>query len=141
MARKKKSGDTAIARRIGAAMATRALTMRELSERAGVPYGSLQNYLLEKNNVPAPTIGKIAEALGVSTDWLILGKPSAFDRVLFVELLPLISSLLQEAKGKLSEEEIAQIFLDEYTRRHLRNYSEPPLHWHILERVRNDRHE
>src|SRR3546814_3512616 len=51
----------------------------DLSKEAGIPYGTLQGYLLERHPMPAEALGKIAEILDVSADWLISGKPARLD--------------------------------------------------------------
>src|SRR3546814_3511917 len=53
--------------------------MKGLSKEAGIPYGTLQGYLLERHPMPAEALGKIAEILDVSGDWLISGKPARLD--------------------------------------------------------------
>src|SRR3546814_6185854 len=62
---------SSMAGRIRAAMATHRVTMKGLSKEAGIPYGTLQGYLLERHPMPAEALGKIAEILDVSADWLI----------------------------------------------------------------------
>lgn len=115
---KPKGGDFGVLLRIRNAMAQRGLTMRELADCSGVPYGTLQNYLLGKHNIPAPTLGKIAIALDVSADWLILGRPAHVDAEILAELLHFLETLLNRTSEKLSQREIAQIFIDEYQHRY-----------------------
>ena len=57
-----------IAQRIRDAMTLRGLSIRELSNRAKIPYPSLQRYLAAKHDIPSPTLARIAQALGVSCE-------------------------------------------------------------------------
>lgn len=64
------------ARRVKAKAAERALSMRELAKVAGVGPQTLTGYL-SRGKVPyANTLSKMAEALGVTMDWLWSGKGS-----------------------------------------------------------------
>src|SRR3546814_12944276 len=67
---------SSMAGRIRAAMATHRVTMKGLSKEAGIPYGTLQGYLLERHPLPAEPLGKIAAILDVLADRLPSGQPA-----------------------------------------------------------------
>lgn len=53
--------------------AARGLTVRDVSERTGLPYRSLQNYLSGRSDMPSATLLRIADLCSVSTDYLLKG--------------------------------------------------------------------
>lgn len=68
---KRRSDKTSMAYRLGLAMATRKIDGTTLSARSGVSQSGISTYLNSKAEPTRRTAGKLAEALGVSTDWLL----------------------------------------------------------------------
>lgn len=53
------------------------MIVKELAEKSGVPKGTIDHYLAEKNTEPiADNAVKIAQALGVSVEYLVTGNVS-----------------------------------------------------------------
>lgn len=53
------------------------ILVKELAEKSGVPKGTIDHYLAEKNTAPiAENAVKIAQALNVSVEYLVTGKTS-----------------------------------------------------------------
>lgn len=51
------------------------IKVKELSEMTGIPKGTIDHYLAEKNTLPlADSAVKIAQALGVTTEYLVTGQ-------------------------------------------------------------------
>ena len=54
------------------------MLVKELAKKSGVPKGTIDHYLAEKSTAPiAENAVKIAQALGVSVEYLVTGKTSA----------------------------------------------------------------
>lgn len=55
------------------------ILVKELADKSGVPKGTIDHYLAEKNTAPiAENAVKIAQALNVSVEYLVTGKTSEF---------------------------------------------------------------
>ena len=53
--------------------------VKELSEKTGIPKGTIDHYLAEKNTAPiAENAVKIAQALNVSVEFLVTGENKGF---------------------------------------------------------------
>lgn len=53
------------------------ILVKELADKSGVPKGTIDHYLAEKNTAPiAENAVKIAQALNVSVEYLVTGKTS-----------------------------------------------------------------
>jgi len=50
------------------------LTMKEVAERCGMPYRTLQNYMISDREPNAKALTSISTHLGVSIDWLLTGE-------------------------------------------------------------------
>lgn len=50
------------------------LTMKQVAERCGMPYRTLQNYLISDREPNAKALTSISTHLGVSIDWLLTGE-------------------------------------------------------------------
>src|SRR5687768_10145132 len=74
-----RTGDPAIGRRIGDARQARDLTQEELAEKLGFSPGWLADIERGRRGVSAFEIGRIAKALGVSTDSLVSGEPQSYE--------------------------------------------------------------
>jgi transcriptional regulator with XRE-family HTH domain len=70
------------------------MLVKELSAKTGIKKHTLDNYLNSHNSIPnAETAVKIAQALGVSVEYLITGKETQDDknrRLIPYELRPLV---------------------------------------------------
>jgi len=78
-------------------MKRRRLTMRALSELTEVPYGTLEGWLRGRHPIPAHALGRIAEALDVSTDWLIFERPATFDQDSLAKAISLLDGVREAA--------------------------------------------
>lgn len=65
--------------RLRDALAASGLTQRELAERARVNFRTLQEWLSGRSRMPAEALPGVAEALGVSCDYLATGEPASLD--------------------------------------------------------------
>src|SRR3546814_16724983 len=94
----------------------------DLSKEAGIPYGTLQGYLLERHPMPAEALGKIAEILDVSADWLISGKPARLDtHCAGMALLRLeeMRTGAQSVGHEIDDHSDGQLFADFYTHEYM----------------------
>lgn len=60
-----------ISRRMKSRMFDMDMTIGKLGEKSGVPERNISNYVAMRHMMPADALAKIAEALGVSADWLL----------------------------------------------------------------------
>lgn len=63
--------------RLREALADRGMSMAALSERAKLPYTSVQNYAADKQLPGAEALLKIKHSLAISVDWLLTGEGEA----------------------------------------------------------------
>lgn len=111
------------AARVKLAMAASRVTMRELSERSGVPYPSLRNYLAKARGMPGDVVLQIARALNVSTDWILAGEGARLDRETLATTLELVEDVRAMSSHKVSFEECAARFEDWYNRDYARRFA------------------
>ncbi len=108
------------------AMARRRMGLRELSDATGIPSRTLQNYLLGiTSGIPVLAVAKIAEALDVSADWLILGREPNLDRE---TLLIVLKYFVDVIRAEISSEDLeaaADAFLKFYEHIYIHHYSLP----------------
>jgi len=75
------------------------MLVKELAKLSGVKKQTIDSYLREKNNIPSVEAGlKIAQALGVSVEYLVMGEETPKSKSLsslHYELRPLVQSLEQ----------------------------------------------
>lgn len=74
-----RTGDPAIGRRIADARNARDLTQIELAEKLNFSPGWIADIERGRRNVSVIDVGRIASALGVSTDSLIKGEPQNYE--------------------------------------------------------------
>lgn len=70
-----------IATRLRSVLDLKGLSIKEASEAVGIPYRTLQNYLLDEREPNAKAMGALRTHLGVSVDWLLTGEGSMFHGV------------------------------------------------------------
>ena len=70
-----------ISTRLRSVLDLKGLSIKEASEVVGIPYRTLQNYLLDEREPNAKAMGAIRTNLGVSVDWLLTGEGSMFHGV------------------------------------------------------------
>ena len=107
-----------LAGRIKAAMKRRRLTMRGLSELTDIPYGTLEGWLRGRHPVPAHALGRVADALDVSADWLIFERPATFDKHSLAVAISILDEVRKAAKkvgAEMSALALAQQLADFYT--------------------------
>lgn len=67
-----------IATRLRSVIDGRGMSIKEASEVMGIPYRTLQNYLLGEREPNAKAMAAIRAHLGISLDWLLTGEGSMF---------------------------------------------------------------
>lgn len=67
-----------IASRLRSVIDDKGMSIKEASEVAGIPYRTLQNYLLGEREPNAKAMAAIRTHLGISLDWLLTGEGSMF---------------------------------------------------------------
>ncbi|MGY2155746.1 helix-turn-helix domain-containing protein [Pseudomonas tolaasii] len=65
-----------IAARLRSVIDNRGMSIKEASEVVGIPYRTLQNYLLGEREPNAKAMAAIRTHLGISLDWLLTGEGS-----------------------------------------------------------------
>lgn len=65
-----------IAARLRSVIDDRGMSIKEASEAVGIPYRTLQNYLLGEREPNAKAMAAIRTHLGISLDWLLTGEGS-----------------------------------------------------------------
>ena len=105
--------ETDVIGRIKAVMAAEKKSAAELSRVSGLPYPSLQNYLLGKHRIPSGALGKIAKALNVSTHWLLFGN-TALDQAIVEDCLEIVGDIKAFSGGKVGTPEAAAVFRGQY---------------------------
>ena len=65
-----------IATRLRSVIDDRGMSIKEASEVVGIPYRTLQNYLLGEREPNAKAMAAIRTHLGISVDWLLTGEGS-----------------------------------------------------------------
>ena len=63
-----------IAARLRSVLDKKGLSIKEASELVGIPYRTLQNYLLDEREPNAKALSAIRTHLGISVDWLLTGE-------------------------------------------------------------------
>ncbi|NMY74424.1 helix-turn-helix domain-containing protein [Pseudomonas sp. WS 5071] len=63
-----------IATRLRSVLDKKGLSIKEASELVGIPYRTLQNYLLDEREPNAKALSAIRTHLGISVDWLLTGE-------------------------------------------------------------------
>ena len=63
-----------IAARLRSVIDDRGMSIKEASEVVGIPYRTLQNYLLGEREPNAKAMAAIRTHLGISLDWLLTGE-------------------------------------------------------------------
>lgn len=73
------------------------MSSKELSNITGISQGSISNYLKENSSIPSADVAvKIANALGVSVEYLVLGKNSSKNERLYSTEIRLISEKIEK---------------------------------------------
>lgn len=67
-----------IATRLRSVLDHKGLSIKEASDLVGIPYRTLQNYLLDEREPNAKAMGALRTHLGISVDWLLTGEGSMF---------------------------------------------------------------
>lgn len=91
-----------IANRLRSVIDDKGMSIKEASEIVGIPYRTLQNYLLGEREPNAKAMAAIRTHLGISLDWLLTGEGSMYVGVL-------ASSSEAETKNQ-QEEAILELF-------------------------------
>ena len=100
--------------RLRDAMALRQITARALSDKADIPYRSLQNYIRGENAMPCHALMKVSDALGISADWFLSGHAAKFDDEVLVDSLNIFEDIRGLSDYKITAEEAAQLFVKYY---------------------------
>ena len=67
-----------ISQRLKFVIAEKNMNIKEFSEAVGIPYRSIQNYLLEDRDPSVEALKKLSEHLSINLHWLITGNGTAF---------------------------------------------------------------
>ncbi|KJH73906.1 helix-turn-helix domain-containing protein [Pseudomonas sp. ES3-33] len=67
-----------IATRLRTVLDLKGLSIKEASEVVGIPYRTLQNYLLDEREPNAKAMGAMRTYLGINVDWLLTGEGTMF---------------------------------------------------------------
>lgn len=118
-------GERSLAGAIKDAMALRRVGLRWLSDATAIPYRTLQDYLLERHNIPALALGRIAEALDVSADWLLLGREPMIDKDIIKHVLEDFDEFIRPAIKQSGVDAGAEVFIKLYERNYVLQYSLP----------------
>jgi len=70
-----------IATRLRDVLDVKGLSIKQAAEIVGIPYRTLQNYLLDEREPNAKAMSAIRTHLGISVDWLLTGEGSMFPGV------------------------------------------------------------
>ncbi len=79
-----------IENRLKQVMETKNMNIKKFSETTGIPYRTLQNYLLGERKIGIEALDKINTQLGIDLNWLLTGKENthkAVDKKLMIEWL------------------------------------------------------
>ena len=79
------------------------MLVKELADKSGIPKGTIDHYLAEKNTAPiAENAVKIAQALGVSVEYLVTGKNYSLtnDDLIYTPQIRLIVTQLSKMNEK-----------------------------------------
>jgi transcriptional regulator with XRE-family HTH domain len=90
-----------IATRLRSVLDLKGLSIKEASEVVGIPYRTLQNYLLDEREPNAKAMGAIRTNLGVSVDWLLTGEGTMFRGVTAEGTSAIAENLQEEAMLEL----------------------------------------
>ncbi len=67
-----------IATRLRSVLETKGLSIKEASDLVGIPYRTLQNYLLDEREPNTKALAALRTHLGISMDWLLTGEGETF---------------------------------------------------------------
>ena len=70
--------ENSIGDRLRDALTKCGMSMKFLSDQAGLPYSSIQNYAADKQAPGAEALQKIRRTAGINIDWLLTGEGSPF---------------------------------------------------------------
>ncbi len=74
------------------------VTIKEMAEKTGLPYPTIQSYLLDKRSPSAQNINKIAQAFGVNSDWILTGEGD-----MFIEKTGMPNEFIEKLKKDLAK--------------------------------------
>jgi transcriptional regulator with XRE-family HTH domain len=86
-----------IATRLRSVLDLKGLSIKEASDAVGIPYRTLQNYLLDEREPNAKAMSALRTHLGVSVDWLLTGEGSMFHGVSAKESDPVTENTQEKA--------------------------------------------
>ncbi len=89
-------------------MSYQGITLKELSARTGISYGSLSNYLKEAASVPSADVAvKISRALNVSVEYLVTRQNHKLEKSDSLHTLPAKIRRLTDSIRKLNDRDFA----------------------------------
>lgn len=87
------------------------ISSKELSKLTGISQGSISNYLRENSSIPSANIAvKIANALNVTVEYLILGENSKINKKEYSSEIKQISDKIKKLSDK--DKKIVSSFID-----------------------------
>lgn len=90
-----------IATRLRSVLDLKGLSIKEASHVVGIPYRTLQNYLLDEREPNAKAMSALRTHLGVSVDWLLTGEGSMFHGVSAEGADPVTENMQEKAMLEL----------------------------------------
>lgn len=69
------------------------LTQAEFSERTGLKGGALANYETGRNRPDLDAVASLIQALGLTSDWIYFGDPSALPHGLWTKISALLATM------------------------------------------------
>ncbi|MFT3991857.1 MAG: LexA family transcriptional regulator [Luteolibacter sp.] len=87
------------------AMEERGLTQAQLGELSEVSQGAISRYLRKLSSPKAEEVIKLANALGVTTDWLLIGKEEGHSSKQFVEKISAAKKIALASSRSIDEAE------------------------------------
>lgn len=101
--------------RLRSAMRASGMSAPQLADAAGVPYPTLQSYMSGRHKMTVQALAAIAKALGVTMDWLWLGRQGASDLDAVAYALRSIDRTNEMAEGSLGYVAKARFFQAAYS--------------------------
>ncbi|WP_024778236.1 helix-turn-helix domain-containing protein [Pseudomonas corrugata] len=91
-----------ISERLRSVLDAKGLSIKQAADIIGIPYRTLQNYLLDEREPNAKAMSALRTHLGISVDWLLTGEGSMFHGS--------VSEVAQAQAANKQEEAILELF-------------------------------
>lgn len=91
-----------ISERLRSVLDAKGLSIKQAADTIGIPYRTLQNYLLDEREPNAKAMSALRTHLGISVDWLLTGEGSMFHNA--------VGEATQAHAANKQEEAILELF-------------------------------